>query len=32
MQDNLRELTSEPTIEDNWLDKSPSDMERIGLL
>ncbi|KAL8878758.1 MAG: hypothetical protein Q9198_003504 [Flavoplaca austrocitrina] len=32
MQDNLKELTSEPTIEDNWLDKSPGDMERIGLL
>lgn len=32
MQNNLRELTSEPTVEDNWLDKSPSDMERIGLL
>ncbi|KAL8724757.1 MAG: hypothetical protein Q9166_007771 [cf. Caloplaca sp. 2 TL-2023] len=32
MQTNLRELASEPTIEDNWLDKGPSDMERIGLL
>ncbi|KAL8774961.1 MAG: hypothetical protein Q9209_000440 [Squamulea sp. 1 TL-2023] len=32
MQDNLRELASEPTAEDNWLEKSPGDMERIGTL
>lgn len=32
MQVNLRELASEPTTEDNWLEKIPGDMERIGLL
>ncbi|KAL8713900.1 MAG: hypothetical protein Q9220_002046 [cf. Caloplaca sp. 1 TL-2023] len=32
MQNNLRELASEPTVEDNWLGNSPSDMERVGTL
>ena len=32
MQNNLRELASESTVEDNWLENSPSDMERIGVL
>ncbi|KAL8840219.1 MAG: hypothetical protein Q9170_001426 [Blastenia crenularia] len=32
MQNYLRELASEPTVEDNWLENSPSDMERIGVL
>ena len=32
MQTNLRELTSEPTIEDNWLESSPNDMERLERL
>lgn len=32
MQNNLREMASEPTVEDNWLGDSPSDLERIGVL
>lgn len=32
MQNNLRELASDPTVQDNWLEDSPSDMERIGTL
>ncbi|KAL8802479.1 MAG: hypothetical protein Q9182_003787 [Xanthomendoza sp. 2 TL-2023] len=32
MQDNLRELASESATDDNWLDRSPGDMERIGNL
>ncbi|KAL8721748.1 MAG: hypothetical protein Q9225_001646 [Loekoesia sp. 1 TL-2023] len=32
MQNNLRELDSEPTAEDNWLENGPSDMERISVL
>lgn len=32
MQNNLREMASEPAVEDNWLENSPSDLERIGLL
>lgn len=32
MQINLREMASEPTVEDNWLENSPSDLDRIGLL
>lgn len=29
MQTNLREFLSEPEVEDNWLDASPDDMEKI---
>lgn len=29
MQTNLREFLSEPEVEDNWLDASPADMEKI---
>lgn len=29
MQTNLRESLSEPEVEDNWLDASPDDMEKI---
>lgn len=29
MQTNLREFLSEPAVEDNWLDASPADMEKI---
>lgn len=32
MQINLRDLTAEPAIEDNWLESSPNDMERIEKL
>ncbi|KAL8909275.1 MAG: hypothetical protein Q9207_000285 [Kuettlingeria erythrocarpa] len=32
MQNNLREMASEPAVEDNWLENSSSDLERIGLL
>lgn len=29
MQTNLRDFLSEPEVEDNWLDASPDDMEKI---
>ena len=32
MQINLREITGEPTVEDNWLESSPNDMERVERL
>lgn len=32
MQNNLRELTGEPKVEDNWLESSPDDLERVGNL
>lgn len=32
MQSNLREITSEPMDEDNWLESSPNDMDRISSL
>ncbi|KAL8746397.1 MAG: hypothetical protein Q9190_001571 [Brigantiaea leucoxantha] len=32
MQNNLRELTSEPDVEDNWLEDTPNDMDRISSL
>ncbi|KAL8874051.1 MAG: hypothetical protein Q9174_000556 [Haloplaca sp. 1 TL-2023] len=32
MRNNLQELASDDGVEDNWLDKCPSDMERIGTL
>lgn len=32
MQNNLQELASDNGVEDNWLDKCPGDMERIGIL
>ncbi|KAL8991293.1 MAG: hypothetical protein Q9177_000256 [Variospora cf. flavescens] len=32
MQNNLREITSDSAVEHNWLENSPSDLERIGLL
>ncbi|KAI4175872.1 MAG: hypothetical protein LQ343_001486 [Gyalolechia ehrenbergii] len=32
MQNNLRELAGGPTVQDNWLEDSPSDMERISTL
>lgn len=32
MQSNLREITSEPMAEDNWLESSPNDMDRISSL
>ena len=30
MQTNLRELTGEPDVEDNWLESSPDDMQKIS--
>lgn len=32
MQNNLQELASDTTVENDWLDKCPGDMERIGVL
>jgi len=32
MQSSLRELTSEPMVEDTWLGSSPNDMERLEKL
>ncbi|KAL8703884.1 MAG: hypothetical protein Q9201_002935 [Fulgogasparrea decipioides] len=32
MQTNLQELANDSMVEENWLDKCPSDMERIGIL
>ncbi|KAL8631978.1 hypothetical protein Q9189_002242 [Teloschistes chrysophthalmus] len=32
MQNNLQELASDTTVENDWLDKCPGDMERIGIL
>ena len=29
MQTNLRDFLGEPEVEDNWLDASPDDMEKI---
>lgn len=31
-QTNLRELTGEPAVEDNWLESSTGDMERVSTL
>ncbi|KAL8738221.1 MAG: hypothetical protein Q9181_000947 [Wetmoreana brouardii] len=32
MQTNLQELANDSMVEENWLDKCPSDMERVGIL
>ena len=32
MQNNLRDLAGEPATEENWLEDSPNDMERISNL
>ncbi|KAL9030471.1 MAG: hypothetical protein Q9196_001415 [Gyalolechia fulgens] len=32
MQNNLRELAGDPTVQDNWLEDCPSDMGRISTL